>query len=195
MFCHNLPRHLRSLHNRVSQMASHMSKDAQNQSVGVTLAGLTKSNVFTSKLPPDPAFETPESSHNAPRETLGPRLVKGAMYTFVRPENADRPELLGVSPKALEDIGLRPGEEETQDFQALVAGNKIFWSEQDGGIYPWAQCYGGEWPSIMNYKRFKDILTRKRLAIVSSELPLSSFSVWLVNTDIVVPGQGSLEMG
>ncbi|KAL1985570.1 hypothetical protein VTN96DRAFT_7790 [Rasamsonia emersonii] len=124
-------------------MASQLSDEASSQTAGVSLAELPKSNVFTSKLPPDPAFETPESSHNAPRETLGPRLVKGAMYTFVRPERAEEPELLGVSPKAMEDIGLRPGEEQTPDFKALVAGNKIFWSEEDGGVYPWAQCYGG----------------------------------------------------
>ncbi|KAL1967241.1 hypothetical protein VTN77DRAFT_3287 [Rasamsonia byssochlamydoides] len=124
-------------------MASHISNEAGSWTAGVTLAELPKSHVFTSKLPPDPAFETPESSHKAPRETLGPRLVRGAMYTFVRPETAEEPELLGVSPKAMEDIGLRPGEEQTADFKALVAGNKIFWSEEDGGVYPWAQCYGG----------------------------------------------------
>jgi serine/tyrosine/threonine adenylyltransferase len=113
------------------------------QRAGVSLADLPKSNVFTSKLPPDPAFETPELSHKAPREALGPRLVRGAMYTFVRPEKADEPELLGVSPKAMEDIGLEHGEKQTEPFKALVAGNEIFWTEQDGGIYPWAQCYGG----------------------------------------------------
>lgn len=145
MFRYNLPRHSRTIRNRISQMASQLSDEASSQTAGVSLAELPKSNVFTSKLPPDPAFETPESSHNAPRETLGPRLVKGAMYTFVRPERAEEPELLGVSPKAMEDIGLRPGEEQTPDFKALVAGNKIFWSEEDGGVYPWAQCYGGEW--------------------------------------------------
>lgn len=65
------------------------------------------------------------------------------MYTFVRPETAEEPELLGVSPKAMEDLGLKPGEEENPDFKALVSGNKFFWDEENGGIYPWAQCYGG----------------------------------------------------
>lgn len=110
----------------------------------VSLDELPKSSVFTSKLPPDPQFPIPESSHNAPRQHLGPRLVKGAMYTFVRPEPAEEPELLGVSPKAMEDIGLRRGEEHTPEFKSLVAGNKFFWSEESGGVYPWAQCYGGE---------------------------------------------------
>ncbi|KAL2001596.1 hypothetical protein VTN02DRAFT_1551 [Thermoascus thermophilus] len=124
-------------------MVSHFADGAGHQAAALSLADLPKSNVFTSKLPPDPAFETPEVSHNAPREALSPRLVRGAMYTFVRPEPAEEPELLGVSPKAMEDIGLRKGEEQTPEFKALVAGNKIFWDEQSGGVYPWAQCYGG----------------------------------------------------
>ncbi|KAL2007155.1 hypothetical protein VTN00DRAFT_8593 [Thermoascus crustaceus] len=124
-------------------MVSHFANVVANQAAALSLADLPKSNVFTSKLPPDPAFETPEASHNAPREALGPRLVRGAMYTFVRPEPAEEPELLGVSPKAMGDIGLRKDEEQTPEFKALVAGNKIFWDEQCGGVYPWAQCYGG----------------------------------------------------
>ena len=112
-----------------------------------TLADLPKSNVFTSKLPPDPAFDTPEASHDAPRESLGPRMVKDAIYTYVRPERTDEPELLGVSPRAMRDIGLREGEEDTQEFRDLVSGNKIWWSKENGGIYPWAQCYGGVYES------------------------------------------------
>ncbi|KAI9041539.1 YdiU domain protein [Aspergillus affinis] len=111
--------------------------------MGSSLAELQKSGVFTAKLPPDPAFETPESSHQAPRETLGPRLVKGALYTFVRPEPTNATELLGVSPRAMRDLGLKSGEEHTPEFEALVSGNRFNWTEESGGIYPWAQCYGG----------------------------------------------------
>ena len=128
------------IRNRLGRMTSHFSSNT----AGVSLAELPKSNVFTNKLPPDPAFETPASSHNAPRETLGPRLVRGALYTFVRPETTEEPELLGVSPKAMEDLGIKPGEELTPQFKDLVSGNQIYWSEESGGIYPWAQCYGGE---------------------------------------------------
>lgn len=128
-----------SVRNRLNQMASHISTD------GISLAELPKSNVFTSKLPPDPAFDTPESSHKAPRETLGPRMVKGALFTYVRPEQTDEPELLGVSEKAMRDLGLKPGEEQTSRFKSLVAGNEIWWNEEEGGIYPWAQCYGGQY--------------------------------------------------
>ncbi|KAF7595133.1 hypothetical protein BBP40_007100 [Aspergillus hancockii] len=116
-------------------MATQLSK-------GVSLAELPKSNTFTTKLPPDSAFETPEISHRAPREALGPRLVKGALYTFVRPEPVVETELLGVSSKAVEDLGLNSEEEFTPQFKALVSGNKLFWDEENGGIYPWAQCYG-----------------------------------------------------
>jgi len=136
-----------SLRLRIAQMTSHLTNGEINGSPSraslCTLADIPKSHNFTSKLPPDPAFPTPKDSHDAPRLKLGPRMVRGALYTFVRPVPVDDPELLGVSPKGMEDIGLKPEEAESQDFQDVVAGNKIYWSEEDGGIYPWAQCYGG----------------------------------------------------
>lgn len=117
------------------------NKDDQN---GVTLKDLPKSNVFTSQLPPDPEFPTPQISFKAAREDLGPRIVKGALYTYVRPEGIENPELLAVSHGAMNDIGLIDGEEKTQNFKDLVAGNKILWDPDTmKGIYPWAQCYGG----------------------------------------------------
>ena len=74
-------------------------------------------------------------------------MVKGALYTYVRPEETQDPELLGVSKTAMKDIGLMEGLENTNDFKDLVAGNKIFWNEKtEEGIYPWAQCYGGAHP-------------------------------------------------
>ncbi|EAA62291.1 hypothetical protein AN5110.2 [Aspergillus nidulans FGSC A4] len=121
-------------------MASQFSK--ADMGAGLSLAELPKSNVFTSKLPPDPAFDTPEASHKAQRERLYPRTVKGAAFTFVRPETTEDPELLGVSPRAMKDLGLKPGEENTAQFKAVVAGNEFYWDEENGGVYPWAQCYG-----------------------------------------------------
>ncbi|KZZ97084.1 YdiU domain-containing protein [Ascosphaera apis ARSEF 7405] len=85
----------------------------------VSLQEIQKTNTFTSKLPPDPAFETPEASDNAPREALHPRI------------------------RGMKDIGLKSGEEQTQEFKDMVCGNKIFWNGKDEHIYPWAQCYGG----------------------------------------------------
>ncbi|OCK77881.1 UPF0061-domain-containing protein [Lepidopterella palustris CBS 459.81] len=130
-------------------MASHLNSNSDTPtngaSAGFTFRDLPKSNNFTSNLPPDPAFPTPVDSHKAPREALGPRLVKGALYTYVRPEITHSPELLAVSERAMEDLGLKPGEEQTQEFKSVVAGNNIIsWDDEtEEGIYPWAQCYGG----------------------------------------------------
>ncbi|KAG8526214.1 uncharacterized protein KY384_000207 [Bacidia gigantensis] len=110
---------------------------------GVSLNDLPKTNTFTSNLPSDSAFKTPSISHKAPRDGLGPRIVKGALYTYVRPEKADEPELLSVSPAAMHDIGMKKAEDETEGFKQFAAGNKIFWDEKtEEGVYPWAQCYG-----------------------------------------------------
>lgn len=111
---------------------------------GLALKDLPKSNDFTTSLPPDPAFKTPSDSDKASREDLGPRMVKGALYTYVRPEKTENPELLGVSWNGMRDIGLKKGEEKIQEFKQLMAGNRIFWDDEtETGIYPWAQCYGG----------------------------------------------------
>jgi len=113
---------------------------------GVSLKDLPKSNNFTTHLPADSKFPTPSDSHNASREKLGPRQVKGALYTFVRPEMSKSPELLGVSARAMKDIGLKEGEQDTEEFKDVVSGNKLIsWnaSSPDEGVYPWAQCYGG----------------------------------------------------
>ena len=111
---------------------------------GVSLSSLPKSNVFTSNLPPDQKFPTPQSSHKAPRDQLGPRAVSKALYTYVRPERTEQPQILGVSNRAMRDIGLADGEEKDEEFRQLTGGNKMFWNEQtEEGIYPWAQCYGG----------------------------------------------------
>jgi uncharacterized protein YdiU (UPF0061 family) len=63
----------------------------------------------------------------------------------VRPEEAKEPELLAVSPAALKDLGIKEGEENTEEFKQTVAGNRLHgWdAEKEEGGYPWAQCYGG----------------------------------------------------
>jgi serine/tyrosine/threonine adenylyltransferase len=110
-----------------------------------TLANIPKSHVFTSKLPTDAQFPTPLDSHQAPRQKLGPRMVRNALFTYVRPEAAEEPELLAVSPAALRDIGLAESEATSEELKQVVAGNKFYWDQEkpDEGIYPWAQCYGG----------------------------------------------------
>jgi len=128
---------------RLAQMANHVTNGQTNgiRTAGCSLKDLPKSNVFTTKLPPDPAFPTPADSHKAPRPKLGPRMVRDALYTYVRPEPTEEPELLAVSSKALQDIGL--AETESEELKQVIAGNKFYWTEEEGGIYPWAQCYGG----------------------------------------------------
>ena len=134
---------------RLVKMTTSLSNGAANGSndgiaTGFSLHDLPKSSTFTSNLPPDPEFLTPSASHNAPRQKLGPRMVKGALYTYVRPEETSDPELIGISPAGMRDIGLQAGEQDTSDFKATVAGNKIYWDPTtEEGVYPWAQCYGG----------------------------------------------------
>ncbi|KAF2865624.1 hypothetical protein BDV95DRAFT_586190 [Massariosphaeria phaeospora] len=138
---------------RLAQTMAHLSSTTtpngtsdDNPKATHTLRSLPKSNVFTSNLPADPAFSTPSVSHSAPRQSLGPRMVKEALYTYVRPETTADPELLCVSKRALRDLGLAEEEAKSDEFKEVVAGNKIItWDESnpDQGVYPWSQCYGG----------------------------------------------------
>jgi serine/tyrosine/threonine adenylyltransferase len=122
------------------------ARPSNGSAPALTISKLPKSSVFTDELPPDAEFPTPKDSHSAARDSLGPRLVKGALYTYVRPENAKEPELLVVSRQAMQDLGLAEGSENEDEFRETVAGNRILtWDEEQGkGIYPWAQCYGGK---------------------------------------------------
>src|SRR5687768_3326565 len=108
-----------------SAMAAVNSSSASQRDEGVTLAALPKSWHFTSSLPADPLFPTPADSHKASREDLGPRQVRGALFTWVRPETQKDPELLAVSPAAMRDLGLALSEAETDEFKETVVGNKI----------------------------------------------------------------------
>ncbi|KAL9059118.1 MAG: hypothetical protein Q9162_001336 [Coniocarpon cinnabarinum] len=129
-------------------MSSHLTSPAHTNGIhttGLPLRDLPKSSTLTSNLPADPDFPTPISSHKTPRKEIGPKLVKNALYTYVRPDTHEQTELLSVSPRALRDLGIRQGDEKTQEFRDTVSGNRITtWDEStEEGIYPWAQCYGG----------------------------------------------------
>lgn len=133
---------------RLAQMANHLSNGSANGAAYTTLADIKKTNNFTSYMPADPSFPTPAESHNAPRKKLHPRMVRNALFTYVRPVPAEEPELLGVSSRALRDIGLNQEEANSEELKEVVAGNKFYWEEdgenkQGKGVYPWAQCYGG----------------------------------------------------
>lgn len=116
-----------------------------NNSEGHTLSSLPKSWRLTSLLPPDPLFPTPADSHRTPRDQITPRQVRGGLFTWVRPEAQEDPELLAVSPAALRDLNIRPSEAATEGFRQLAAGNLLLgWDERRlAGGYPWAQLYGG----------------------------------------------------
>ena len=123
-----------------------MAAAANGSDQGCTLAALPKSWHFTSSLPADPVFPTPADSHKTRRDEIGPRQVRGALFTWVRPAKQIDPELLAVSPTAMRDLGLALSEAETEEFKQTVVGNKIQgWDEEtiSGPGYPWAQCYGG----------------------------------------------------
>jgi uncharacterized protein YdiU (UPF0061 family) len=133
---------------RLNQVMAHLDtpQTLNNSSERHTLQSIPKSNVFTQNLPVDAAFPTPKDSHNADREHLGPRMVKEALFTYVRPDPQGEAELLAVSERALQDIGLSEEEAKSEEFKDVVAGRKVLtWDESkpDEGIYPWAQCYGG----------------------------------------------------
>ncbi|KAG7118108.1 Protein adenylyltransferase SelO like protein [Verticillium longisporum] len=118
---------------------------AHKPAAGVSVADLPKTWHFTSSLPADSQYPTPADSHETPRNQIRPRQVRNAIFSYVRPEPAENPELLAVSPAAMRDIGIREGDETTDEFRQTVAGNRLHgWDEEklEGG-YPWAQCYGG----------------------------------------------------
>ncbi|KAF4554216.1 Hypothetical protein D9617_5g070930 [Elsinoe fawcettii] len=136
-------------------MTSHLS-NGHATSKTYSIRDLPKTNNFTSHLPPDPAYPTPLSSHQAERSALGPRLVKSALYTYVRPDPPSNPEFLSVSPAALRDLQIDPSSTSSPDFLSTVSGSSILTfdpstapsSESEEAqrasiIYPWAQCYGG----------------------------------------------------
>lgn len=116
-----------------------------SSSQGHTLSSLPKSWRLTTLLPPDPLFPTPADSHKTPRDQITPRQVRGGLFTWVRPEPQQDPELLATSPAALRDLDIRPAEAATDAFRQLAAGNLLLgWDEQRlSGGYPWAQLYGG----------------------------------------------------
>lgn len=115
-------------------------------SSGRSINDIPKTWNFTSKLPADSEYATPADSHKTPRDQIGPRQVRDAIFTWVRPEGDKNPELLSVSPAALRDLGIDAATARSDpDFLNTVAGNKIQgWDEEKGeGGYPWAQLYGG----------------------------------------------------
>ncbi|CCG80583.1 YdiU domain protein [Taphrina deformans PYCC 5710] len=103
-----------------------------------TLSSIEKTSRFTQHLPPDPAIPTPQAADENVKMTQTPRQVRGALFTYVKPQTSEDYEVLATSPACFETLGLDPAEANTQAFKDLVSGNGSL-----EGIYPWAQCYGG----------------------------------------------------
>ena len=164
MLARRLPlRRPQSSTSRLALMAAHLSNGTNGATNGSnstsSIKNLPKSNNFPSHLPPDPQFPTPSSSHSADRSHLGPRQVREALYTYVRPDRPSKYEVLAISPAALRDLAIDPSTVSDQEFGDTVSGTKILtWDEADHSskstaaseeqqrkdqIYPWAQCYGG----------------------------------------------------
>jgi len=147
---------------RLAQMAAHFThNNASNGSSwpGASLADLPKSWNFTSSLPPDEKFPTPAASHKTPRQGIEPRVVKGALFTWVRPETAQDPELLCVSPVALRDLGIDMGNRRRR-VQADRCRQPAAWLGRRKGRWglPLAQCYGGwQFGSGQTVRRWKTI--------------------------------------
>lgn len=111
-----------------------------------TIEEIPKTWSFTSNLPPDPLYPTPKSSHETERRKLGPRTVKSALYTFVRPAPTQDPQLLATSAAALHDLNIESSSSKSPGFLSVVSGNTVLgYDESDSSskAYPWAQCYGG----------------------------------------------------
>lgn len=140
---------------RLAQMASQLSTSSATDgsdsaanpksNKGQSIVDIPKSWTFTASLPPDKRFPTPAASHDTPRDKISPRQVQGALFSWVRPEEALQPELLAVSATAMRDLGIAEGDDTTEDFRETVAGNRLLgWdADRKEGGYPWAQCYGG----------------------------------------------------
>ncbi|KAI1843057.1 hypothetical protein JX266_010746 [Neoarthrinium moseri] len=190
MLCRQLLRRASIPRPRLVQMAALHAKSAPSPGGGASINDIPKSWNFTSKLPPDSTFPTPADSHKTPRDKIGPRQVRDALFTWVRPETVENPELLAVSPAALRDLGIEASDTKNPDFIATLAGNKIQgWEdgasskEVDGADgnksdagYPWAQLYGGfqfgQWAGQLGDGRAISLFETTNQAGVRYELQL-----------------------
>jgi uncharacterized protein YdiU (UPF0061 family) len=66
-------------------------------------------------------------------------------HTYIRPDPQGEPELLAVSQRALQDLGLSEDEAKNDEFKGVAGKKLLTWNESklEEGIYPWAQCYSG----------------------------------------------------
>ena len=94
--------------------------------------------LLTQSLPADSYTESIEDLAGSQSLLKISRAVHKAAFSYTLPDKNPDPELLAVSPKALDDIDLDPEEIRTDDFLQVFSGNKIL-----GNTRPWSLCYGG----------------------------------------------------
>lgn len=83
-------------------------------------------DTFTSNLPAD-------SNLNNNR-----RQVLNAAYSYVTPRVPSDPKLVHVSTEMLQEIGLKAGDQYTEEFLKIFSGAQVI-----EGTKPYAMCYGG----------------------------------------------------
>ncbi|GAA4238707.1 YdiU family protein [Postechiella marina] len=83
-------------------------------------------DTFNTQLPADTVIENTR------------RQVKNACFSFVKPKQTAKPELLHVSPEMLKALGLTPENAEETEFLNVFTGNTVYKNTQ-----PFAMCYGG----------------------------------------------------
>jgi uncharacterized protein YdiU (UPF0061 family) len=83
-------------------------------------------NRFTDDLPADPILENQC------------RQVYGSLFSRVAPKIVSRPKLVVYSKDILHKLGLDPAYANSDEFAAIMSGNKLA-----NGMDPYATCYGG----------------------------------------------------
>ena len=94
--------------------------------------------LLTQSLPADSYTESIEDLAGSQSLLKISRAVHNAAFSYTLPDKNPDPELLAVSPKALDDIDLDPEEIRTDEFLQVFSGNKILENTR-----PWSLCYGG----------------------------------------------------
>ncbi|MFS4418101.1 protein adenylyltransferase SelO [Maribacter sp. 2307ULW6-5] len=92
----------------------------------MTLLKLHINDVFTKKLPADPALENTR------------RQVAQACFSYVTPKKTSAPELLHHSPEMLKELGLTEADAQSDLFLKVFTGNELLPNSR-----PYAMCYGG----------------------------------------------------
>ena len=92
----------------------------------MTLSNLTFDNRFINKLPSD------EQVDNYPRQ------VHHAAYSFVKPSQVSKPQLVAVSEYLAVSLGFTKEDIESTDFSHVFSGNVLM-----TGMQSYAMCYGG----------------------------------------------------